>query len=99
MRGMVAIVTGGASGIGFATVTRFVREGARVALVDVKSVDEAVSRIGAGKEALLGITTDVGDEAQVDNAYAAVDAAFGRLDVLVNCAGIGTPRPITIADA
>src|SRR5689334_6922506 len=99
MHSKVAIITGGGSGIGRATVERFLREGARVALADIVNVDATIAALGGPSQHLIGVTVDIGDEAAVTELFARTVAVFGRLDVLVNCAGIGTPRPITIADA
>lgn len=84
-QGRVCIVTGGAQGIGEACVRRFAREGAVVVLADVDAAH------GAALAAELNATfipCDVGDKAQVDALVAQVLAAHGRIDVLVNNAGI-----------
>lgn len=78
----VCIVTGGGSGIGLATVRRFVAEGALVAALDL---DPAMAA-AAGAQLLL--TCDVGDEQSVAAAFDAVVARFSRLDVVVANAGI-----------
>jgi NAD(P)-dependent dehydrogenase (short-subunit alcohol dehydrogenase family) len=85
--GKVAIVTGGASGFGRATVMRFTREGARVVVVDLDEPRGAAVVDELGDVARLVI----GDVSTTDTAVTAVAAArdaFGRLDVLVNNAGI-----------
>jgi NAD(P)-dependent dehydrogenase (short-subunit alcohol dehydrogenase family) len=85
--GKVAIVTGGASGFGRATVLRFAREGARVVVVDLDEPRGAAVVDELGDAARLVI----GDVSTTDTAAAAVAAArdeFGGLDVLVNNAGI-----------
>jgi NAD(P)-dependent dehydrogenase (short-subunit alcohol dehydrogenase family) len=98
-RGSVAVVTGGASGIGRATAERLAREGACVALVDRADPEEAARAIvSAGGEA-WGIRTDVADEGEVRAMVDAVVSRARRVDVLVNAAGIGTPRPVTIDEA
>jgi len=81
--GLTAIVTGGASGIGRATVDRLLAEGCRVAVLDldVTSVD-----VGVG---LLAIECDVSDNVSVSRAVTIAANDFGSLDVVVNNAGIG----------
>ena len=91
----VAAVTGGASGIGRAIVAALAARGDIVVVLDI--AEPAASGPGAGR---AHVATDVGDEAQVEAAFATVDDRFGRLDVLVNCAGIDIATPIidTLAD-
>ena len=85
--GKVALITGGAQGIGLAVARAFVEQGARVALADIQ--DEAVAataeEFGANG---LAVTLDVRDEAQQDAAVEATLARFGRLDCAVANAGI-----------
>ncbi|MGH6627997.1 MAG: SDR family NAD(P)-dependent oxidoreductase [Burkholderiaceae bacterium] len=81
----VCIVTGGAQGIGEACVRRFAREGAKVVITDV---DDARGQALAAELGALYVHCDVGDKAQVDALVAQSLAAFGRIDVLVNNAGI-----------
>ena len=87
IEGAVALVTGGASGLGEATVRRLVADGAKAVIVDMNEErGEAVAKeLGDG---VVFQKTDVSDEAQVQ---AAVDAAkkLGDLRVAVNCAGVG----------
>lgn len=82
--GKVVVVTGAARGIGRACVERFLQEGASVVAADV----DISALAGAGGERLEAIRTDVSDRAQVDALVAAAVARFGRLDVMVNNAGI-----------
>jgi NAD(P)-dependent dehydrogenase (short-subunit alcohol dehydrogenase family) len=89
LAGKVAIVTGGASGIGRATVERFVAEGARVVIADVDDErgDDLASELG---DAVVFQRVDV---SQPDDVQAAVDLAvdhFGGLDIMFNNAGIGS---------
>jgi len=84
---VVAIVTGGASGLGEATVQRLVSAGARVGILDLNAArGQELAARHAGRT--LFAATDVTDEASVSAALAAVTAAFGALHVCVNCAGI-----------
>jgi NAD(P)-dependent dehydrogenase (short-subunit alcohol dehydrogenase family) len=86
----VAVITGGASGIGRATALRFLAEGAKVAVGDFNAeggrrlVDEA----GAG-DRLLFLRTDVAEEDDVESLIGAAVERFGGLDVLFNNAGVG----------
>jgi len=87
LQGRVAIVTGGASGIGAAIAAAFHAEGARIVVADVDAQKAKDAATAYGEEG-LAIGVDVTDESQV---LAAVDAAmqrFGRIDILVNNAGI-----------
>ena len=89
-----ALVTGAARGIGFAIASRLAAEGARVAVLDLDSAAaaSAVKKIGGGA---LALTADVTKSAEVAAAIRQVVEAWGRLDVLVNNAGItGRSFPI-----
>ena len=86
----VAVVTGAGNGIGRATALALARAGAQVAVVDVdagaaKATAEAVAALGRRS---LALDTDVGDLAAIDRMVQAVTGAFGRIDVLVNNAGV-----------
>ncbi len=87
LNGLTAIVTGGASGLGEATVRALVAEGARVAIFDLNAERGAalVSELGA---AVMFRSVDVSDEASVTEALRAVEDAFGIPGAAVNCAGI-----------
>lgn len=89
----VAIVTGGASGIGEATAVAFAAEGAKVVVADI---DEArglavVDGLAAGGTEALFVRTDITSEDDVMNLIDSTVARFGRLDVVLNNAGIGAP--------
>jgi NAD(P)-dependent dehydrogenase (short-subunit alcohol dehydrogenase family) len=93
--GKVAIVTGGAAGIGLQYARRFLAEGARVVLADVADPVAAADKLGAADRA-LGAPTDVADAASVRAMVEATVARFGRVDVLVNNAAVFAtlkPRP------
>lgn len=86
--GLVAIVTGGASGIGLATARLLASRGATVACFDLDPVKVP--------EPLVGFAADVTDDAAVDRAVAQVVEQFGRLDIVISNAGIGAIG--TVAD-
>ncbi|MFF0109914.1 SDR family NAD(P)-dependent oxidoreductase [Streptomyces hirsutus] len=93
--GKVAIITGGASGIGRASVERFVAEGAKVAIADIQDELGAsiADRLG---DAALYVRTDVTDEAAIEALVATTVERFGKLDVMFNNAGAqGDSSPIT----
>jgi NAD(P)-dependent dehydrogenase (short-subunit alcohol dehydrogenase family) len=85
LAGRVCIVTGGAQGIGEACVRRFAREGSKPVIADL---DDARGNALAAELGALYVHCDVGDKAQVDALVAQTMAAHGRIDVLVNNAGI-----------
>ena len=100
MTGKIALVTGAGSGVGRASAVALMRAGWAVALVGRRAEAlEATAMEGekAGGEAgrSLVLPTDVSQPAAVDAAFAAVEQAYGRLDLLFNNAGMGTPaKPI-----
>jgi 3-oxoacyl-[acyl-carrier protein] reductase len=94
--GQVAIVTGGASGIGAGVAERLAAEGARVVLFDLNEAGlrEQSAKTGDSDTAVLDITK----EAEVQTAVQRVVATYGRLDILINCAGIVGPTATKITD-
>ena len=87
LNGRVALVTGGARGIGLAIARRLVADGARVALVDLDK-SAAESAAGALGDQAIALAADVTRTADVERAVAAAHARWGRLDIVVNNAGI-----------
>ncbi|WP_124223408.1 SDR family NAD(P)-dependent oxidoreductase [Tibeticola sediminis] len=85
LQGRVVLITGAAQGIGAACARRFAREGAQLVLLDV---DAARNEALAAELGALALRCDVGAKAEVDAAVAAALATHGRIDVLVNNAGI-----------
>lgn len=98
MVGKIALVTGGAGGIGAATAARFLREGACVVLADRDATAAEEVRAGFagqfGKDVVRAIACDVTDEAQVAAAFEFTAREFGGLDILVANAGIASSAPI-----
>ena len=93
--GKVACVTGAARGIGLAVAERFLREGYRVALIDIDAAQLAATatRLGA-LGTVLALETDVSDQHQVQSAVDSCVERFGRIDALVNNAGIAVFKPL-----
>lgn len=91
----IALVTGAARGIGLASVERFLAEGWKVALLDIdgSNLEATMGRL-AKPDATLAIVADVSDPAQVSAAIRQVEERFGRLDALVNNAGIAIFKPL-----
>jgi D-threitol dehydrogenase (NAD+) len=90
--GKVALVTGGASGIGAAIVDTFVAKGARVAVVDLDG-DAAAKKAAEHGGLASGYGCDVTDPSAVDAAVDAVLAEYGHIDILVNSAGVAILAP------
>ncbi len=99
LQGKVAVVTGGCSGIGLATVERFVEEGARVVIGDID--DERgqvlVGQLGGGEIATY-VSVDVTDKEQVDALFATAKESYGSVDIAFNNAGIAPPEDDSILD-
>ena len=93
LAGKVAIVTGGASGIGRGIAERFAAEGAGVVIADVRDDlgAELADELNAQGHTTVFRRTDVGDQAQVSELVASAVSAFGGLHVMVNNAGISSP--------
>lgn len=92
LKGKVAIITGGAgrNGLGYATARLMASQGARVVILDLPFADPASAAAQLG-EGHLGLEVDVTDKASCDAAIALVLKSFGRIDTLVNNAGITQP--------
>ena len=98
-----AVITGAARGIGLATARLFLERGYRAALIDIdgdtlalteRNLDAAVPAAHLPAARILALVCDVADPAQVKSAFARIDDSFGRIDTLVNNAGIAIFKPI-----
>ncbi len=103
LKDRVAIVTGGARGIGKAIALTFIREGAKVALVDVDTgiLETAKNEIKKNRDEVIIIPCDITKSVEVKAMVNQVQKAFGRIDILVNNAGIirrGTIDTVTEED-
>lgn len=92
LKGKIAIVTGGTRGIGYAIVETFLKNGAKVALFGSRqeTVDKALAKLRQTfpEDQMMGLAPNLNDFAAVERAVNEVKAAFGRVDVLVNNAGV-----------
>ena len=97
LEGKVAVVTGGASGIGLATARRFVAEGARVVIGDLNTDALATVEAELG-DAAIGQRADVSDEADVEALVATAEDRFGAVHLAFANAGTGSMAPLTDVD-
>ncbi len=100
LREKVALITGGASGIGKASALQFAREGAKIVVADIdrESSEKVVAEIQAAGGAAAAVVTDVADRESVQGMIAFCEETFGRLDVLFNNAGIFHPDDGSVLD-
>ena len=96
LEGKTAIITGAASGIGKSIALYFAREGANVAIADLRldAAEAAAKEIRTAKGVAMGVAMDVSDEKAVNDGVAAVVKEFGGVDILVSNAGIQIVHPI-----
>jgi len=90
--GRVALITGGASGIGRAVATQLAELGARVAIADVNSEGANSVAQELGAKQTMALTVDVADPDSANAMADGVTDRFGKLDILVHCAGVGIER-------
>src|SRR5574340_354497 len=93
MNGKVALVTGGASGLGAATIRMIVAAGGRAVILDLNEKLGQVLASELGQSARFA-RADVTDPAQVEQAVKTATDSFGALHICVNCAGIGDPQKV-----
>ncbi|POR54249.1 SDR family oxidoreductase [Bosea psychrotolerans] len=96
----VAIITGAGSGVGRAVALAFLKDGYRTVLAGRRAdaLEETIKLSGAPAAQALAVPTDVTDKASVQNLFAKAKAAFGRLDVLFNNAGVNAPGGVLLED-
>ncbi len=99
IEGLVAVVTGGCSGIGLATVQRFVEEGAKVVIGDIDDTrgEALVTELG-GADAATYVHVDVTSKDEVDALFATAKSVYGAVDIAFNNAGISPPDDDSILD-
>ncbi|MDP6241292.1 MAG: SDR family NAD(P)-dependent oxidoreductase, partial [Acidimicrobiales bacterium] len=92
LNGKLAVVTGGASGLGLAFAHRFAAEGMRIAIADIEEpvLDQAVAELEATGADVIGVRCDVSDHDSVRNLKVAVDEAFGAAHLLCLNAGVAS---------
>lgn len=91
--GSVAVITGGASGLGAACASELLNNGANVAILDLNETRHE-NAIPSFLDRTIFFKTDVSDEKSVQNALNATMGSFGAIHVVINCAGVGTPSKI-----
>jgi len=97
LRDKRVVVTGGASGIGFATARRFVKESCQVVILD--SNQEALNKAQSEQQAFSGrICADVSSQDEVEAAFREIDQIMGGIDILISNAGISIRKPFTEVD-
>jgi len=92
-RDKVAVITGGANGIGQAFARRLAQDGVHIAVADIAPADETVAQVEAAGREVLACTCDVASPESVSALKQQVERRFGRCDILVNCAGIFPVQP------
>lgn len=99
LAGKVAVITGGASGIGFATAVALGRKGVRLVLSDIEepALAQAVELLTASGFGVIGVRTDVGQKAEVERLAETAWRRWGRVDIVFNNAGVAAAGPVHLA--
>jgi hypothetical protein len=95
VKGKVAIITGAKSGTGFASATRFAAEGAKVVAAHIRDASQEVGEIASSGTEILFVQVDVSDPSRVTAMIQETVSVYGRLDALVNNAGIELAKTVT----
>lgn len=98
--GQVAVITGGAEGLGYGIAERLASEGASIIIFDINSdlLSKTISGLKSKGFTVEGYTVDVSSEDQIKKAIQEVEADFGKIDIMVNSAGIVGPTNTKITD-
>lgn len=99
LKNSVVVITGGSTGIGLETAKIFAAEGARIALLARRPepLADAEKQLAAAGAEVLTLSLDVTDETQVATAFSAIEAKWGRIDLLINNAGTGFATDLSAA--
>lgn len=92
----VAVITGATRGIGFATAKLFLENGAKVAILGSKeeSVNKALEKLPEYQDKIIGLYPNLNNEKEVRNMFQTVEDKFGKIDILINNAGISSSTPL-----
>ena len=94
MKDVIAVVTGGGSGLGEATVTRIVENGGKAVIIDLSEERGAIVVEKLGSDNVLFTKADVSNEEEVSQALSQAIEKFGQINTVVNCAGIGPAKKV-----
>lgn len=96
LNGKVAIITGATRGIGFATAKLFLENNAKVAILGSKeeSVNKALEKLDSFKDKVIGFYPNLNDENEVSDTFKKVVEKFGKIDILINNAGVSSSTPL-----